>query len=436
MMRINRESGRSSVTFRRASVALLGVAALAVTACGSSDSKSTTSSGGSTTTATKAPKSTAPLVIANLEGPAADGGPDFTSGMLVAQKNINDAGGVDGRKIEIKTFKKGLTPQESQQAYREAGADSSVLSAWLGGGGGNALKTQSSRVKLPFFSANGVTSVYTPANPWAFALSLGGEYATSALTQTIANDPKIKKIGVLHFETDFSNGLTPALKERCKDLGCEIVAEETAAIDASVDSLIPQLTKLKNSGADAYYIECLNPNANIAAVQLGMNDKPRMCEQWQAVPGIAAAAGKAGEGVVFGGHKCVGASKGQIKAGDPVGEWCKEYVTRWNALFPTKAANFSNYSVYGSDAVTIFADAAGQLIKAGKEVTRENLRAQYEKYDGKGLQTSHGFVTSSPTDHLMTGTWTEAYVNYTTKMDGKNVNYIIAPGADNGGATP
>jgi len=435
-MRINRESGRSSVTFRRASVALLGVAALAVTACGSSDSKSTTSSGGSTTTATKAPKSTAPLVIANLEGPAADGGPDFTSGMLVAQKNINDAGGVDGRKIEIKTFKKGLTPQESQQAYREAGADSSVLSAWLGGGGGNALKTQSSRVKLPFFSANGVTSFYTPPDPWGFALSLGGEYATSALTQTIANNPKVKKIAVMHFETDFSNGLTPALRERCKDLGCEIVDEETAAIDGSVDSLIPQLTKMKNSGADAYYIECINPNANIAAVQLGMNDKPRMCEQWQAVPGIAAGAGKAGEGVIFGGHKCVGAGTGLIPDSDPVKKWCDKYVADWKVMFPTKAANFSNFSVYGSDAVTIFADAAGQLIKAGKEVTRENLRAQYETYDGKGLQTSHGFVTSSPTDHLMTGTWTEAYVNYTTKMDGKNVTYILAPGADPNGATP
>ena len=436
MMRFNRESGRSSVTFRRASVALLGVAALAVTACGSSDSKSTTSSGGSTTTAAKAPKSTAPLVIANLEGPAADGGPDFTSGMLVAQKNINDAGGVDGRMIEIKKFAKGLTPQESQQAYREAGADPTVLTAWLGGGGGNALKTQADRVKLPFFSANGVTSVYTPPNPWAFALSLGGEYATSALTQTIANDPKIKKIGVLHFETDFSTGLTPALKERCKDLGCEIVAEETAAIDASVDSLIPQLTKLKNSGADAYYIECLNPNANIAAVQLGMNDKPRMCEQWQAVPFLATAAGKAGEGVVFGGHKCVGSTTGLIPADDPVKKWCDKYVADWKVMFPDKAASFSNFSVYGSDAVTIFADSAGKLIKAGKEVTRETLRAQYETYDGKGLQTSHGFVTSSPTDHLMTGTWTEAYVNYTTKMVGKNATYILAPGADPTGATP
>ena len=77
-----------------------------------------------------------------------------------------------------------------------------------------------------------------------------------------------------------------------------------------------------------------------------------------------------------------------------------------------------------------------QLIKAGKEVNRENLRAQYETYDGKGLQTSHGFVTSSPTDHLMTGTWTEASVNYTTKMAGKNATYILAPGADPTGATP
>jgi branched-chain amino acid transport system substrate-binding protein len=266
-VRLHRE-GERHWSLRWVILALLSVVALTASACGSDDNNDkgdTAAATSSSTSTAAAPKSTEPLVIANLEGPAADGGPDFTTGMLVAQKKINDAGGVEGRKIEIKTFKKGLTPQESLSAYRDAAGDDKVLAAWLGGGGGNALKAQADRVKLPFFSANGVTSFYDPPNPWGFSLSLGGEYATSALVQVLKNDPSVKKIGVLHFETDFSNGLTPALKDRCKELGCEVVTEQKAAIDASVDALVPQLTKLKNSGADAYYIECLNPAANIAA---------------------------------------------------------------------------------------------------------------------------------------------------------------------------
>lgn len=433
-MKVHRED-ESNRSLRWVVLVLLTVVALFAAACGDDDDDGGNGSG-NTETSAPAAKSDEPLVIANLEGPAADGGPDFTSGMLVAQKEINDAGGIEGRKIEIKKFPKGLTPQESLQAYREAGSDDTVLSAWLGGGGGNALKAQADRVKLPFFSANGVTNFYQPPNAYGFALSLGGEYATSALTQVVTNNPEVKKIGVLHFETDFSNGLTPALKERCKELGCEVVAEEIGAIDASPDALIPQLTKLKNSGADAYYIECLNPNSNIAAVQLGMDKKPRMCEQWQAVPGIATAAGKAGEGVIFGGHKCVGATSDILEAGDPVVEWCKEYTAKWAKQFPDKAKSFSNYSVYGHDAVTIFADAAKRLIEDGKEVTRENLREQYEQYKEGDLQTSHGQVTSGPDDHLLTGTWTEGYVNYTTKMDGKRATYVLAEGADPKGATP
>jgi hypothetical protein len=393
-VRLHRE-GKRHWSLRWVVLAVLSIVALTASACGSDNNNDSTSTGAAATsssdTGAKAPKSTEPLVIANLEGPAADGGPDFTTGMLVAQKKINDAGGVEGRKIEIKTFKKGLTPQESLTAYRDAAGDDKVLAAWLGGGGGNALKAQADRVKLPFFSANGVTDFYTPPNPYAYSLSLGGEYATSALTQVIKNDPSVKKIGVLHFETDFSNGLTPALKARCKELGCEIVTEQKAAIDASVDALVPQLTKLKNSGADAYYIECLNPAANIAAKQLGMDDKPRMCEQWQAVPALASACGTACEGVIFGGHKCVGAA---------------------------------------------FADAAGKLIKAGKDVTRDGIREELEKYDGKGPRTSHGLPTSGPDDHLLTGTWTEGYVNYTTKMKGKVAQYVLAEGADPKGATP
>jgi branched-chain amino acid transport system substrate-binding protein len=415
-------------------LAALLAASVSIAACGDSDSKSdNNASNGSATS--KAPASTEPLVIADLEGPAADGGPDFSSGMKVAEKKINDAGGVNGRKIVVKLYKKGLTAQEAIQAYRQAAGDSTVMSAWLGGGGGLAVKAQADRTKLPFFAAVGNTSFYEPPGKYAFALSLGGEYATSALTQVVKNDPVVKKIGVLHFQTDFSNGLTPAIKDRCKELGCQVVSEQTAAIDASVDQLIPQLTKLKNSGADAYYIECLNPNAAKAAVQLGMDNKPRMCEQWEAVPAIANAAGKAGEGVIFGGHKCVG--KALLNSDDPEKKWCDDYVADWNALYPGREAQFSNYSVYGDDAVTIFADAAKKLMDAGKEVNRENLRTQYESYKSGDLRTSHGLVVSSPTDHLLTGTWTEAYINYTTKIDSKGqAHYVLAKGADPAGATP
>lgn len=419
---------------RRVVTGSLVTAAMAMSACGGDDEKKSTAKGdGDGAAAPAAAKSTEPLVIAALEGPAADGGPDFTTGMKVAEKRINDAGGVDGRKVEVRILKKGLSPQEAVQSYREAAGDDDVLSAWLGGGGGLAVKAQSDRVKLPFFAAVGRTSFYEPPAPYGFAISLGGEYATSALTQVVENDPNVKKIGVLHYETDFSAGLTPALKERCKELGCEVVSEQTAAIDASVDALIPQLTKLKNSGADAYYIECLNPNGATAAVQLGMDDKPRMCEQWQAVPGLAAASGKAGEGIIFGGHKCVG--RRLLEESDPIKKWCDDYVEQWDALYPTRKDQFSNYSIYGDDAVTIFADAAGKLIKDGKEVTRDALREQYEKYTGD-LQTSHGQIESSPEDHLLTGTWTEAYVNYTTKFEGGKASYVLAEGADPKGATP
>jgi branched-chain amino acid transport system substrate-binding protein len=423
------------MSLRWVMLAMLAVIAMAVAACGDDDDEGSGGGGGDNGGAAQ---STEPLVIANLEGPAADGGPDFSSGMEVAAKEINAQGGVEGRQIEIKKFKKGLTPQESVQAYREAAGDDTVLSAWLGGGGGNALKAQSDRVKLPFFSANGVTDFYEPPAPYGFSLSLGGEYATSALTQVIKNDPDVKRIGVLHFETDFSNGLTPALKKRCEELGCEIVTEQKAAIDASVDALVPQLTRLRNSNADAYYIECLNPNAQKAAVQLGMDDKPRMCEQWQAVPAIAAAAGKAGEGVIFGGHKCVGAGEDILEEDDPTVQWCKDYVAKWQEEFPDKKDSFSNYSVYGHDAVTIFADSAKKLIQEDEEVTRDSLREQYEKYDGSedGLRTSHGLPKSGPDDHLLTGTWTEGYVNYTTKMDGDTATYVLAEGADPAGAEP
>ena len=56
------------------------------------------------------PPSGEPIVIAGLQGEVAEGGPDFMNGMQVAVNEINTAGGVSGRPIELRLFETGGTP--------------------------------------------------------------------------------------------------------------------------------------------------------------------------------------------------------------------------------------------------------------------------------------------------------------------------------------
>lgn len=391
--------------------------------------------------------SSEPIGVAGLEGALPEGGPDFMKGMQIAAAEINKAGGVEGRKIDLKIFKTGGTPEGAASAYKEAGADDAVIGAFLGATGSLAIREQSERVKLPLIAASGNDQIDVPVTKYVFQNSAGKEYATSSLTYldehgeeyakafgaTFDGTMDGKKVAILHYETDFSQQIPDALEGRCEELGCEVVdVEEAGAVDA-VDALTPQLTKMKSSGADVYYVESLNPNALAAAKQLGMHDKPVIAEQWLTVPPLAEAAGKNAEGVVFGGHKCRAAQV--VANSDPAKQWCEDYVAMFEAMFPGEP--FALFSIYGYDAVQTYADAARRLIEDGEDVTRDNIVTAMEEFDGGGLRTSHGLIETSADNHRLTGEWSEAYVDMsiTIDADGEPL-YELAPGADPAGANP
>ena len=117
------------------------------------------------------------------------------------------------------------------------------------------------------------------------------------------------------------------------------------------------LQKMKDSGADTYYIETLNPNGPKAARQLGMFDKTIITEQWLSVPALAEATGAAGEDMVFAGQKCL---KPELAAkGDPTAAFCTSYRALWSKYYPGET--YALFSVYGNDAVRTFAQAAKRV---------------------------------------------------------------------------
>jgi len=423
---------------RRRRLRLTGLAAMAVLAAvlvaacgGSSGSSSTGGSTGSGGESGSGEESASKIVIGNLEVPPAGGGPDFTKGTEIAAKKINEEGGVEGHEIEIRTIKAGLGSQETLQAYRQAASDPEILAAWIGASG-LAVKAQSEQVKLPAIICVGRTDAFVPPTEYFYQVCPGGQFATSSLDYAV-KEKGAKKIGVLHYEADFSEGITSALESGCEVLGCEVVTEQKAENEAPAESLIPQLTALKNSGAEAYYIESLNPNAMKAARQLGMFEegKPVIAEQWLTVPAIAEANGKAAEGVVFGGGKC--REPDVLKNSDPAKKFCDTYRAEFAEQYPGE--EFALFSVFGYDTVTLVAKAAEKALKNGEELTRESINTNLQKFEAsENIRLSQGTVTSSPEKHELAGKWGEAYVNYSVTFPNGKLKYVLAEGANPEGA--
>lgn len=368
-----------------------------------------------------------PFVIAGLQGEVAEGGPDFVNGMLVAADEINADGGVNGRPVEVRAFETGGTPEGAASAYREASDDGDVLGSFLGASGALAIRAQSETLGLPVITASGNDAIDIPVTTYVFSNSAGREYATSAISYAV-DKLGAKRIAVIHYGTDFSSQIPDAVKGKCEEVGCEIVAIEEAAADAPVDALIPQLTNMRNADPDVYYLEGLNPSVFAAARQLGI-EEPIVSEQWLAVPALRDACGDNCEGVTFAIHKCNVPEL--LQADDPLLELCEQFRESYIA----ETGAWAGFSIYGRDAVYTYAAAIEALLEAGEEVTRDNIAAQMEQFDGD-LLTTHGAITTSPESHRLTGTWQEGYIDVAIEMqDGKPV-WVLAPDADPAGSTP
>jgi branched-chain amino acid transport system substrate-binding protein len=419
-----------------------GLVAIALTAaaCGSSSSSSSSASGGgasssasaSATTSASGGGSKSPLVFTQLEGNVAEGSADFAKGVAIAVNQINAAGGVDGHPIQLNTIQSGLTTDSTVSAYRAATSDSKNVVAYLEGTTGvDAVAAQAPRAQLPIMQQAGNAALVDPAKPYVYSMSFDTGYPDSVVRYAVQNF-HTKKIAILHFTDDYSSGITASITQRCKQLGCQVVDSETGDPTASVDGITPELEKMKNSGADTYYIETLNPNAAKAARQLGMFNKPVISEQWLSVPAIAAATGAAGENITFAAQTCLDPSL--ASKSDPVQALCKAYIAAFKKAYPGQP--YALFSIYGHDAVEVFAQAAKELIAAGKPVTRANMEQQLQSFHGE-LTTSQGTINTSSAQHHLTGSFgSGGYLLYNMKVNGKNITYVLAPHADPAGAQP
>jgi branched-chain amino acid transport system substrate-binding protein len=401
---------------------MLGLAAvgLLAAACGSSSSSSSAAAKASSGP-TSAASSKGPIVIGGLEGTAAEGGVNFIDGMQVGVDVINAQGGVDGRQLKLDTISTGGTPQGAVAAYEQA-ASNGAIGAFLGAAGGIAIRNQAPTTQVPVIIADGVQTDFSPARPYVFANSQGAAFSTSSLYYGVHTD-HMKSIAVLSYTgDDFSEQVPGYIQSGCKALGCTVTVSETAPYSASQAQLVPLLEKMKASNADGYYIEGLNPSAFVAAKQLGMFNKPVLSEQYLTVPQIAAACGTSCDGVVFAGERCAATSL--LPSSDPLKAACDTYKQQFAKYFPNQP--FPNFSIYGDQAVQVLAFAAGNLIKSGKALTPANINTQLEHLSG--LNTLLGVVNSSPTNHLITGTFQSTFLMLTiTGVSGGAATFAVAP---------
>ncbi len=169
-------------------------------------------------------------------------------------KAVNDAGGVNGRKIRFITLDDGYVPSKTVELVRQMVEGDKIFALFqsLGTPCNTAIHKYMNTRKVPqLYVATGASKWGDPKNfPWTMGFQ--PDYHTEAVIYAhhcLAN-VKDAKIGVLSQNDDYGRDYVGGLKEGLgKEVGRIVKSVTFEATDPTVDS---QIIQLKDSGANVF----------------------------------------------------------------------------------------------------------------------------------------------------------------------------------------
>src|ERR1700743_1430607 len=170
-------------------------------------------------------------------------------------KKINDAGGINGRKINFISYDDAYSPPKAVEQARKLVESDEVLLIFnsLGTPSNSAIQKYMNSKKVPqLFVATGATKWNDPKNfPWTMGWQPNYQSETQIYAKYLLKNKPDAKIAVLYQNDDYGKDYLKGLKD---GLGAKaasmIVAEESfETTEPTIDS---HIVKLKSTGADVF----------------------------------------------------------------------------------------------------------------------------------------------------------------------------------------
>ena len=169
-------------------------------------------------------------------------------------KSVNDAGGINGRKVNFITLDDGYNPAKTVELVRQLVEQDKVLCTFntLGTPTNTAIQKYLNTKKVPqMFVATGATKWNDPKNfPWTMGFQPNYQSEGRIYAKYILDKHPAGKIAVLFQNDDYGKDVLKGVRDGLGDKNAMIVAEMPyEPADPTVDS---QIVRLKASGADIF----------------------------------------------------------------------------------------------------------------------------------------------------------------------------------------
>lgn len=197
-----------------------------------------------------------PLKICNVDdksGTAADTGTESYNGLQIAVDEANEAGGINGQKVEIVPYDSKTDPQLAATFATRCAEDDNALIIV----GGNptapaaAMVPVANQNKIPYIIMSGSQDNLTDNPDFQFRLGAKTAQDGIAVTESL-KEAGFKRVGIINNSVPFGINGAKTLTDALNAAGIEIVTQQT--YDISATDVSPQVINLSQAQPDVIVV--------------------------------------------------------------------------------------------------------------------------------------------------------------------------------------
>ena len=195
-----------------------------------------------------------------LTGPSSSTGIGINRGTELAVREINAAGGIDGRQLELIIRDTQSEPTKAVNGAAELahGEKVSVVFGPVNSGESLAVVPLLAKANIPQVHPCWVDSLTDPKKyPMCFRNAPTNQQIGAAANRYVLEVLKKKKVAVISDTTGYGTASVAAYVPMLKDKGAEVVYQGN--VDAANPDVTPEILRMRNAGAEAIMPWSVNP---------------------------------------------------------------------------------------------------------------------------------------------------------------------------------
>ena len=293
---------------------------------------------------------TGPILVGyygDLSGRTSSFGQSTKNGVEMAADEINKAGGINGRQVQIITEDDQGEPNKAATVVTKL-INQDKVKAILGevaSSNSLAAAPKAQEAKVPMISPSSTNPAVTQVGDYIFRVCFIDPFQGEVMAKFAANNLKAKRAAILYdFNADYSRGLYQFFKRSFTELGGQIVSEQSYT--QGDRDFSGQLTAIRAATPDVIYVPGYYGEVGVIAnqtKQLGIKAPLLGGDGWDA-PQLWQLGGAALNGDYISNHYSVDDPKPEIQ------KFVADYKARYNILPDALAA-------LGYDSMKVLADA-------------------------------------------------------------------------------